>query len=369
MTGGRNLTDVATCASFANASPRSRFGWTDLRRAGARRALPVAFALTVAYSARARAEELDGALGYEAPAGCPSRDALMDEVRRRVGASATLARDPRRFRVRITRDRSGFVGRLTAEGRGAGGDEAREIRATTCEAVSTSLAVFLAIALDPTAQTIGAPPTPEPSPPPAPAVEPPPPDPAPVVREPRASLPPPNPPSADGWELRPSFRALYLAAPDAWGARVGTELSRATPRPLSPALRLSWGWVDFDRHVERAGQASFRLRSARLEGCGRARAGRFGLLPCAGVDVGALSGEAPDLPDPGHARASWVAGTLSLSGSFALESWFALEVSVGVLVPFARPTFLLLRPAREAYTPPAVLFEGGLGACVIARFN
>ncbi|AKV00584.1 hypothetical protein AKJ09_07247 [Labilithrix luteola] len=334
-------------------------------------------ALAVGFAGVAHADdgEPSDKLHYEAPAACPSRAEFEEQVRARVSPGWAAGGDTRQFDVRIVRDARGvFVGTLTVRGAGREPNE-REIRASTCKAVSTSLAVFMAIALAPSGAE------PAPSAPPSPSVSPPSPEPelptSPV--EPSSSPPapqaPPRPsiahrPSAH-WTLGSGFRATYLNAPGAaWGGRAFVDLTRTPARGgAGIAARLSWGWVDFSEHPARTGDVTFRLRTARVEGCARFTDGRFGLSPCAGIDLGSLTGDTPELRRASSSSAFWSAATATLRGSFALTPWLSLELEGSLLVPFQRPRFEVDEPLRTVYRPPAVLFEAGAGACLSGRFH
>jgi hypothetical protein len=292
-------------------------------------------------------------LDYEAPRECPPRSSLEQQLRKRVPPAWLEGADTRRFDVRIVREDDGrYLGRLEVQG--AGPEAVREIRATTCEAVSTSIAVFIAIALDPTNE---------------PAVS---------VTPVQISRPPSTrPPAPIAAAPRPSFvwssgvDAIHLRAPDpAWGARVHAEVARRVRgESLGFAARLSWGWADFSLSAPRAGTAEFRLRTARLEGCARWEAAPFAIAPCLGVEGGLLSASAPDLPRAGHGDTRWTAASGSVRVGWSITEVLTLEFGLTLLVPFERTSFVLADPPRPVYTPPIALFEGGAGACVTGRFH
>lgn len=321
-------------------------------------------------------------LHYAAPASCPSRAEFEEQVRARV-ASGWTAGDTRHFDVRIVRDAHGvYVGTLTVRGAGREPNE-REIRASTCKAVSTSLAVFMSIALAPTGTEELTPPTSEPgvapdsevpaSPDEPSSIAPPVPGAGPSTpstssaRSPSSTASPPH----ARWIIGSGFRATYLHAPEAaWGGRLFMDVSRMPTRGgLGAAARLSWGWADFSEHPPRSGEVDFRLRTARLEGCARLEAGRFGLSPCAGLDLGSLTGDTPRLRRASSTTALWTAATGTIRGGVALAPWLSVELEASLLVPFVRPRFEVDEPLRTVYRPPAVLFEAGAGACLSGRFH
>ncbi len=304
-------------------------------------------------------------LVYEAPPECPSRTELEAQLRARVPPSWLSRPDVRRFAVEIEREPDGrYSGRLDVRAASHEPD-VREIRASTCKAVSTAIAVFLALALDPAAEdeTL-VPELPLPVSPRAPA----------QAHERRASssasavVPP-----TTTWTWSAGFHARHLRAIEAgWGARVHAEIGLRRPgASITPALRLSWGWSDFSVAAARAGEASFRLRTARLEACARIgrASSRFALAPCLALDVGSLSGAAPELHDARTDTTGWSAGGAVLRGSWSLADWLAIEVDATLLAPFERTRFVLQEPLRTVYRAPPVLLEGGLGACVSVRFH
>lgn len=326
-----------------------------------------------AWSTAARADDVLARLhlAYEAPPECPSRAALEEQLRARVPEGRSNAADTRRFEIHIAREASGgYAGQLVVLAPERAPD-VREIRAPECAAVGTSLVVFLAIALDPSTRDATAPPPPERSAPeaaPAPA----------PAGEPRApARPPPRPareaPAAPpAWTFRGGYQLTFLRAPDpAWGGRVFAEIARVSPSSsFAPAARISYGWSGFSLEPPLAGEATFRLRTARLEACARFAPARspFALAPCAMLDIGTLAGTAPELPRSGHATTRWAAAGALARGSYAFTHWLSVELEGGLLVPLERTGFALVEPFRFVYRPPALLFEGALGACVSARF-
>lgn len=304
-------------------------------------------------------------LVYEAPPECPSRAELEEELRARVPASWLTRSDARRFEVHIVREEEGrYAGRLDV--RGASREpNVREIRAATCRAVSTSIAVFLALALDPGAvegghEEGGGEEQPTAAPPRAP-------------RPRERTLPRPGPPAPSvSWTWSSGMHARHLRAPEpGWGGRIHAELvRRSASAAVAPAARLSYGWSDFSVPAPYAGEASFRLRSARLEACARiALPSAFAVSPCGALDIGTLSGAAPELRGARKETTGWSAGGAVLRASWSMTTWLAVELDATLLAPFERTSFVLEEPLRTVYRAPRVLFEGGAGACVSVRFH
>jgi hypothetical protein len=322
-------------------------------------------------------------LAYEAPAQCPRRGEIVAELRRRVDPSSRAElerqRDRRSFVVRIERLANGaFSGRLELT-RPGGPAQSREFRAETCRAVSSALTVFIAIALDP-ANTDEA----GPAPPPTfadendstapPSSDSPPASPAPPSRPalPPASAPPPVQARTGTWVWSSEVGVAYVRTPrDAWGARVAGQIAYAIEGArVAPALRVSWGFADFDAPPADGGRASFRFASGRAAACALVRLAPapFTVAPCVGLGFGSLAATSGELPRVGQASTGWYAMSGIVRAAWSLLPWLSLDAEVGVETPFRRPMFALTDPFRIVYRPPGVLVTGGAGLAVSARF-
>jgi hypothetical protein len=310
-------------------------------------------------------EPLGIALSYEAPPGCPSRAELEHELRTRVDASWLRGADARRFDARIVRHNGGdYSGRLEIA-RPDRAPKVRVIEAKTCRAVALSIAVFLAIALDPASEDA---PEPPPAAEPRPVESPK----APLERHPIASKPPPPkpPPLKPLWIWMAGVDATYLRAPGAaWGSRVHADLARTREdRRLAPALRISWGFSSFSTFPERAGEAKFLLKTARLEGCLRVDLAPIVANACGGVDVGTLAGRTPVLRESVAHTVQWIAAMTALRATWAIVPWLSVGAEASITVPFERTAFALGNPSRLVYRAPAALFGAGAGLGVTAQF-
>jgi hypothetical protein len=155
---------------------------------------------------------------------------------------------------------------------------------------------------------------------------------------------------------------------EAWGGRVHAELARSPARAaLGAALRLSWGWSDFSTFPGLAGEAKFRLRSGRLEGCARVSREPFVVSPCAAFEIGTLSGTTPSLR-PASSTTLWTAAGAIVRGGVELTHWLSIELEAGVFIPFERRGFVLTAPYRSVYEPPLFFFDAGAGLSVGSRF-
>ncbi len=312
-------------------------------------------------------------LTYVAPAQCPKRGALLEDLGRRVNPAWRTETDPRRFVVRIERLTDGsFSGNLEVTRLGREPEE-RKFDADTCDAVSSALVVFIAIALDPASSRAEHEPAPDrsvesgpvPSATPAPRRE--------TRAQPPAVAAQVRRRSDDAWIWTSSVGLFYLRAPlDAWGPRVDAEVARTIGKSrITPALRVSWGSASFETRPVDGGTAMFRIQAARVSACARIdlAPAPVELAPCAGFEHGSLRASSSDLPQVGYASSSWSAMAGLTRASYRLLPWLAVEGEVGLAVPFSRPAFALSEPVRIVYRPSSVLFTAGLGLAVSARFR
>lgn len=317
-------------------------------------------------------------LTYEAAAGCPARAELLEQLGHRIDPQWSAGLDRRRFVVRIERLPDGaYSGRLevTRDGRETR-TETRELRAETCRAVSAALVVFIAIALDPASDVEPEPETPAPAAPVTPVT--PPGEPAPLMpTRPRPPAPTPvreprEPRRAPKWAWTSGGALVYLHAPhDAWGARVDAQLARTIEgHRIAPALRLSWGFADFETRPPNGGAASFRFVTARASGCALVdlAPAPVTVAPCVGLDHGSLIAKSRNVPLVGYTSTAWSAISGAVRASWWVLPWLSIDGEAGILAPFTRTTFALTEPLRVVYRAPSVLFSSSLGLAVTARF-
>lgn len=303
-------------------------------------------------------------LDYVAPDECPSREQFDALLHARLPNDAS-PKDTRHFEARIRRDGAGgYVGRLDVRGPGLAPD-VREIHAPTCRAVGTSLVLFVVLALTPAVQTEH---EEDASAPPPPVVAPPlPPTRSSSTQPPATSLPSPPPAT---WRWNAGIQATYQHMSEAaWGGRVHGEVTRIPAYGLLGAsVRLSYGWSDFSTHPARAGEAEFRLRTGRLEGCTRLAFGSLAVSPCAAFELGSLDGRTPALSTTAMSTL-WSAPGARVRLGWQPSTWFSLELEAGLSVPLERRVFQIIGPVRTVYEPPAVAFDLGAGLGVGARFR
>ncbi|AKU94851.1 hypothetical protein AKJ09_01515 [Labilithrix luteola] len=261
------------------------------------------FGALVLQGARARAQaapetgnELD--LRYHAPSECPRRDVLLSAIRERAPRGWSAA-DDRSFDVRIERVAGGYRGRLDVERKGTR-LSTREIGGPTCDVVSTALAVFVAIALDPAERQRE-----EEAPPSSAVVETPPVVEAPPTSRRPAPLPVTAPAVGGGprqhwyWGSGVSANAIFNPS-SAWGARVHAEVARLGPGTrLAPELRVSWGFAELVDRPPHGGVATVRFETFRPEACALIERVPLTVGACAGLDLGWLRATTRDLPRAG----------------------------------------------------------------------
>lgn len=306
--------------------------------------------------AQDRHEEID--LRYNPPEGCPGRDELTRSIHDRAPHGFPSA-DDRSFLVRIEKTDGDYAGRLEIERRGRM-LSVREIRGPTCDVVSTAIAVFVAIALDPAEISADA----EPPAPPAPSS--PPEKGEMAARAPAAAaLQPPRP----RWHLGTGLNAGTVLHPSAaWGGRVHAEIARfAAGARMAPELRLSWGWSEFTESPPRGGEASFRFQTARAEACALLDRAPLIVSACGGFEAGRLSATTRNLPRAGGTTEAWYAPTAIVRPGWFVTDWLSLEGEVGVLLPLTRASFVLAEPERTVYRIPRVALTATAGFRIWAR--
>ncbi|MDC0722742.1 hypothetical protein [Nannocystis bainbridge] len=304
---------------------------------------------------------------WQAPAGCPDRDALATAIARRLGRDPgpdELALDGRVERSGATHFRLDL--RLTV----AGHTQARRLGARRCDALVDAAALLAALALDPTVAARGEPvdleapeagelapdpvpgdaaidPAPDLAPrpeaslePPAPAPSPPPPDPA-VTAE--APLAPPSPPRRRGPGM-----LLRLAG----GLEVGT-----LPAPTATvdlALGVLWRRARLEFHgLHLVPQTESRpphavrvyLLGGGVRGCARLFRGDFEFPLCGGLELGGLRGEGRG-PGARAATGLWAAALVSAGATWRFHPRLGLLLAAQGLVRLTSPRFDLADPVE-----------------------
>lgn len=329
------------------------------------------------------------AIDYGAPDGCPDPQAFEAQVRGHLSSLrfAPGAGDGRTFEVRIEAGPP-FVGRMTVRRAGVV-EGSREIRADTCATVAETLALVVALAVDPDSVDApdGAasaplpiapihpagpapelPETPSPPSPASPPASPPVPRPLP---QPRPGPPPHR--TRDGQSRRSLPRAkpafsLYAGADivaatgaspkAAWGA--SPYVGWAGAGAIAPSVRLAvFRTLNSDIRVT-GGNASFTWSGARLDGCVAVTTGSARWLGCTRLEAGTLEGAGSAIVNAHSAVRRWVA-----AGPLARAQWsFApplfADAEVGAMARVTVDRFYFL-PDTTIYHVPFLGWVAGLG--------
>jgi hypothetical protein len=314
---------------------------------------------------RAMAEDR-AALHYRAPSGCPSAaDFTADVARRTPRARFATAGEPARttFVVEVIRVGKTYRGRMLRMGRGPAA--ARSIADASCAELVSALALMMALAIDPLADT-----SPSPAPPPTPAsretAAPPPAAPPPAAPIPPVALPPPPPaPTAARWRLGTSAQlgARGVAPVAHLGAALDIELARDGGAALiGPALRAgAQRWARASVSGD-AASASFSWTTGRLSGCpvGWRALAWLALHPCIGIEVGALHAADASGLEPEEATRLWLAWSLTGRVQLLAHELLWVETEAGVVQPLTRDRFVVA-PDAEIYEPPLLSWTAALG--------
>lgn len=265
-------------------------------------------------------------LRWSAPPGCPDEAGVRSSVRALLGRELTsVDADAIAVDGEIVRRDRGWSLRLTITS--ASGSRTRELPGESCQDLSGVAALLIAIAIDPTMESIDAPPpAAEPTPPPA--------------REPVASPP----------VVAPQPRRKPMIG-GAFGVH-GVLGYGALPRidgALGPdaALRIGAARIELAGSFwwpspTRARDASLRLWHVDVRGCWAPSVARRVELPlCGGLQLGAMIGRGDAIARPTRGRLPWVAMDLGF-GVMVLPVWrVGLRLDVRGVAPLVRPGFAI----------------------------
>jgi hypothetical protein len=281
----------------------------------------------------------------------------------------------RKFYVTVTPQRRETTGKLEIVASGV--TASREVSGANCAEVVSALALFTALAIDPSART-DTKPEPRPEEPPPEAKPPPKPVPTPPV----APEPAPLPPIVLEPDVKPPSPTERRHLPEVIvGARgiaqAGFSGGAATPSTSrGGGLFAQWTTARFGAYRASgayfartdASTATFQFFEGRLDGCPLSASLTPSLVlePCLGLEVGRVSATSKPGPllAPTTERRLWVAGDLLGRARFAPIPWIFAELEVGVSAPFTRYTFLLgtSNDVRgKVHQVPAVGWVLGLG--------
>ncbi|AKU94966.1 hypothetical protein AKJ09_01630 [Labilithrix luteola] len=111
------------------------------------------------------------------------------------------------------------------------------------------------------------------------------------------------------------------------------------------------------------------MKTTRIEACARVEQSSIVAAACGGIDIGSLVGNTPALEGSSQGTTQWIAAAALLRASWMIVPWLSIGAEVGAFVPNERTSFTLSGPPRLVYRAPPVLFGGGAGLGVTARFR
>jgi hypothetical protein len=332
------------------------------RSAKATRLLALVSSAIALLAGVARAGEVEAIrFTYDAPVGCPTEAEFLEAVSRDGGHLARVLDDrgARAFAVAIE-SASPAVGRLTV--RDAEGREAvRSIRGERCEDLAQSLAVLVALSLQPRAMT---PAVVRPEVPPRAAPEP--------GEDARTVSETPR----ERWRLGVSTGPTLTggASPGALlGLALSVEAQRDVPGVLAPAFRLGAelsvaqisGGSSSSATSGPVPVESFSRRIARFDACPLRwmaappwSRSTIGAQACARFDGGVLDVRSSGFPGARSVTRAWAAAGAILRIR-SVWSFVFLDVEGGMMVPVLRERFFV-EPASEVYEVPPVAGVVGL---------
>jgi hypothetical protein len=309
-------------------------------------------------------------LTWNAPAGCPSGEAVLADVERTLGATTSRRVTARADVSEIGPDH--WSVRLITDVDGAQGE--RTLDANSCASLATATALILAWTVDPSrapssaaaaAQTAAVAPS--------------------AKQEAQHASPTPRSRAAGSWP----FTAVVAASgagdlgtlPSIGGS--GEVALGALFGPIRGELAGAAWFVQDATNAVRPGVlegAHIHLLDFRLRGCFRGRLGaRFELDPCVGAAIvhassdGFASGNGSATFAPAQNSGTW--GDLQAD---ALAAWqlfgpVALRASIGIWIPLARPSFVvdvgpLGSPSGEVFLHEAAPVGARTTLGVEARF-
>lgn len=343
-------------------------------RAHRNAAKPAALALLL-ISGRVGAEQEPIDLTYRAYEGCPSEMQFLALVVGRAAETLVASERARgrRFVISVIPQRKETMGKL--EILSGGTTATREVKGSNCAEVVSALALFTALAIDPSAST-------ELAPDPAPRDERGSPQPG---SEPRGTASPEsNPqgrpavpaPRSAGEDERPSpgvkippGRGEILAGARATsaGGFVGGSVTPATA--LGGGFFAQWTTPGFGAYRlngayflrSETSDATFAFFAGRIDACpvGLRPALRLTVEPCLSLEVGSVeaSAKASATISRSTERRLWTAGDVLGRVRYVPISWIFAEIEGGASVPFTRYLFLLGNQANvksEIHRVPAI---------------
>ncbi|HVT07466.1 MAG TPA: hypothetical protein VHO67_08405 [Polyangia bacterium] len=270
-----------------------------------------------------------GTLTVDAPDGCVDLATLNQEVADLVGRPLADSPDTD-FHLTIAPGHAGRWHLRLEATHGAGPAQVRELDAAKCAELADAAAVAIAVSVRALTEAEAPQTTPARRPD--------------ITPDPAATAPPmiqlaPDPP-------RPRWRPglTVSVAGDSGdlpgtgpGVMGGAMLGRRLVR-----LALTVGWFPArDAAAVSGGGGRFQLVFAAGDGCFAPAWGKWTLLACGGVEVGAYGATGQDVARPSTRTTLWRAGRARLGAAFSLTDSIAFAVNGTAVIPLARPTFVL----------------------------
>ena len=363
---------------------------------GERRAAAVtaaALAIVLASSAASAADSEPIRVRFEAPTGCPSEAAFLDQVRARTAKArvAAAGEKARTFAVHVTQEGRSIHGRLAIE-ESSMQTEIREITGERCAEVVSALALITALAVDPHAST--APPARLPTAPlpgpfapgnsgvpllPPPSARLPPNHPAPYFHpwswadldvSPLPAIPwiPPEIPRRWRFSVGAEVAALGgFAPPLALGSALFLEAELTSRRALAFAPTLRLAAIQADSGLIGLGPivTRFQLHLLRTELCPMrlVLVDGVSIAPCASFDVGALLAQGWASAESGSSQRPWAAPGFGGRFRWMIAGEVDLQIEASGSFPLVRDTFVV-RPATIVHSIPGAAGWLAAGAAV-----
>jgi hypothetical protein len=314
-------------------------------------------------------------LTWDAPAGCPSADAVRGEYERLVRSSTGRGLPALVAEAHIEARGARWALRLRTMRDGIPGE--RELEADSCASLARAAALVMALALGveleerepgavaprpveeprprtaPRPRVVEAPPPPRPPPPPTPP--PPPPVETPVVVAP---APPPAPPAPLVWTMAVEGRASSgpFAGP-VFGAGAGVDTGRGV---WLLSLRMEAWLPQEDGTASPSVRARYAGLGASLSACGVAlRTDRLAFAGCVGGRAAALRGEASGAAIDGSAVAPWYAAVPALRVRVRLWGRVHADARAELAVSLTQPRFTVVN--LGVHVVPRLIPAGILG--------
>ena len=311
------------------------------------------FALAVAAAASARAAELT----WDAPAGCPDREALRWRIEEALGMTLGQAA-PLNFSGKVEQKSVNrwVVGLDVTSDSNQTEAQHREFEAPSCDELAQAVSVVIALALGADRSE----PEPSPAERPTPAESPPQP-------EPKSNVVTPLARAAAAQNKSETKLGYWLAA------ELGPEFDIGSLPGLAPGIQgsatagkgavgVKLAAVAFPND-EKAGSpgGTFTLLAASVSICGVSPHTSTIVRLCAGSEFGRLSGKGEHTTSSWTGASAWVAPGLELTGSWPLfgES-LRLFGSGALAIPLIRRQFQVEHPDTAIHRPGTVI--GRLGA-------